>query len=48
MGATIIEKHVTLDRSMKGTDQPGSLEEQGLNKLIQYLNDSKFLESSFK
>ncbi len=38
MGATVIEKHVTLDRTMKGTDQPGSLEEQGLNKLIQYIN----------
>ena len=24
MGAPIIEKHVTLDRTMKGTDQPGS------------------------
>ena len=37
MGATVIEKHVTLDRTMKGTDQPGSLEEQGLKKLIQYV-----------
>ena len=27
MGAPIIEKHVTLDRTMKGTDQPGSLEQ---------------------
>lgn len=38
MGATVIEKHVTLDRTMKGTDQPGSLEEQGLNKLIEYVD----------
>jgi len=38
MGATVIEKHVTLDRTMKGTDQPGSLEKQGLFKLIQYIN----------
>lgn len=37
MGASIIEKHVTLDRTMKGTDQPGSLEESGLNKLIDYI-----------
>lgn len=36
LGATVIEKHVTLDRSMKGTDQPGSLEELGLKKLIDY------------
>ena len=37
MGATVIEKHVTSDRTMKGTDQPGSLEEKGLYKLIQYV-----------
>lgn len=37
LGAHIIEKHVTLDRTMKGTDQPGSLEESGLKKLIDYI-----------
>ena len=37
LGANIIEKHITLDRALKGTDQPGSLEEQGLKKLIQYI-----------
>lgn len=37
LGAVIIEKHVTLDRTMKGTDQPGSLEEQGLKKLVEYI-----------
>lgn len=37
MGASIIEKHITLDRTMKGTDQPGSLEEAGLGKLINYI-----------
>jgi len=37
MGATMIEKHVTLDRTMKGTDQPGSLEEAGLKKLVEYI-----------
>ena len=37
LGAVIIEKHITLDRTMKGTDQPGSLEESGLHKLIQYI-----------
>jgi len=36
-GAHIIEKHITLDRTMKGTDQPGSLEESGLKKLIEYI-----------
>lgn len=37
MGAAIIEKHVTLDRTMKGTDQPGSLEKAGLAKLVDYI-----------
>ena len=37
MGAAIIEKHITLDRTMKGTDQPGSLERSGLTKLVQYI-----------
>jgi sialic acid synthase SpsE/spore coat polysaccharide biosynthesis protein SpsF (cytidylyltransferase family) len=36
MGAVMIEKHITLDRTMKGTDQPGSLEEAGLKKLVEY------------
>ena len=38
LGACIIEKHITLNRSMKGTDQAGSLEELGLNKLIEYID----------
>ncbi|MFZ5969963.1 MAG: N-acetylneuraminate synthase family protein [Bacteroidota bacterium] len=37
MGAVMIEKHITLDRTLKGTDQPGSLEEAGLKKLIEYI-----------
>ena len=37
IGAPVIEKHVSLDRTMKGTDQPGSLEESGLNKLVEYI-----------
>ncbi len=37
MGAAIIEKHITLDRTMKGTDQPGSLEKSGLSKLAEYI-----------
>lgn len=37
IGATLIEKHVSLDRTMKGTDQPGSLEESGLKKLVEYI-----------
>lgn len=36
-GAALVEKHVSLDRTMKGTDQAGSLEEAGLKKLIEYI-----------
>lgn len=34
MGAKIIEKHVTIDRRMKGTDQKGSLGPDGVNRMI--------------
>lgn len=34
MGATIIEKHITIDRRMKGTDQSGSLGPDGVNRMI--------------
>ena len=34
MGATIIERHKTLDRTMWGTDQMCSVEPQGLIKLV--------------
>ncbi len=34
MGAKIIEKHITLDRRMKGTDQSGSLGPDGINRMM--------------
>ena len=34
MGATMIEKHITLDRTMWGTDQSASLEPQGLKTMV--------------
>lgn len=34
LGAKIIEKHITLDREMKGTDQKGSLEKEGIFRMI--------------
>lgn len=34
LGATVIERHITLDRSMWGSDQSASIEPQGLKKLI--------------
>ena len=37
MGAKIIEKHITLDRRMRGTDQAGSLGPDGLNRMVRDL-----------
>ena len=34
MGARIIEKHITLDRSMKGTDHKGSLGTEGIWRMV--------------
>jgi len=38
LGANIIERHYTLDRTWKGTDQAASLEPMGLRKLTRDLN----------
>ncbi|KQV25507.1 N-acetylneuraminate synthase family protein [Yonghaparkia sp. Root332] len=34
LGATVIERHITLDRTMWGSDQAASLEPQGLEHLV--------------
>lgn len=50
MGAQIIEKHITLDRNMKGTDQAGSLGIDGIYRLmrdIRNLEDSLGIEDIF-
>lgn len=39
LGATIIERHITLDRSMWGTDQLCSIEPQGLIKLVKGIRE---------
>jgi 3-deoxy-D-glycero-D-galacto-nononate 9-phosphate synthase len=44
MGAKVIEKHITLDRRMKGTDQAGSLGPDGINRMMR---DIRLLELSF-
>lgn len=43
MGAEIIEKHITLDREMKGTDQAGSLAVDGIARMVR---DIRNLEMS--
>lgn len=44
LGATIIERHITLDRTMWGTDHLSSVEPQGLIKLVKGIRE---LELSF-
>ena len=44
MGADIIEKHITLDREMKGTDQRGSLAPDGIYRMMR---DIRNIEASF-
>lgn len=39
MGAEIIEKHITIDRKMKGTDQPGSLGIDGMARLVREIRN---------
>ena len=34
LGATVIERHITLDRSMYGSDQSASLQKDGLRTLV--------------
>jgi len=34
MGAVFVERHITLDRSMWGSDQAASIEPQGLARLV--------------
>jgi 3-deoxy-D-glycero-D-galacto-nononate 9-phosphate synthase len=50
MGAEIIEKHITLDRNMKGTDQIGSLGPDGVRRMvrdIRLIDMSKGTKSMF-
>jgi N-acetylneuraminate synthase len=41
MGACIVERHITCDRSMWGTDQAASLEPNGITKLVSYIRMSE-------
>lgn len=41
LGARIIEKHFTLNRALKGTDNAFSLEPQGMRKMIRDINRAK-------
>lgn len=37
LGACLVERHVTLDRAMWGSDQAASVEPQGIQKLVKYI-----------
>ncbi len=37
LGATSVERHITLDRAMWGTDQAASIEVMGFHKLVKYI-----------
>ncbi len=37
LGATSVERHITLDRAMWGTDQAASVEVIGLNRLVKHI-----------
>ena len=39
LGATFVERHVTLDRAMWGTDHAGSVELGGLRRLVEQIRD---------
>jgi len=37
LGACLVERHITLDRAMWGSDQAASVEPQGMEKLVKYI-----------
>jgi N-acetylneuraminate synthase len=43
LGATFVERHITLDRAMWGSDHAASIEPQGLNRLVR---DIRVIESA--
>ena len=42
MGAEIIEKHITLNRNMKGTDHRGSLEPEGIWRMVRDIRNTEY------
>ena len=41
MGACLVERHVTLDRALWGSDQAASVEPGGLSKLVKYIRTTE-------
>jgi len=40
-GACLVERHITLDRALWGSDQAASVEPGGLNKLVKYIRTTE-------
>lgn len=47
LGATWIERHITLDRSLWGSDQMASVEPQGLIKLVKSIRDIELARGGY-
>jgi N-acetylneuraminate synthase len=41
MGAVVLERHITLDKTMKGLDQAASLEPNEFKKMVEYIRESE-------
>ena len=41
LGACMIERHITVDRAMWGTDQAASVEPRGFERLVKYIRDTE-------
>jgi N-acetylneuraminate synthase len=41
LGACMVERHITLDRALWGSDQAASVEPGGLNKLVKYIRTTE-------
>ena len=48
LGATSIERHITLDRAMYGSDQAASLEKTGLRRMVRDIREIKKVLGSSK
>ena len=47
LGATYIERHITLDRAMYGADQSASVESQGLERLVRDIKQTDLILGDF-
>jgi sialic acid synthase len=47
MGAKVVECHITLDRSMRGSDHAGSLEPGGITRLVRDIRAYEVAQGSF-